>query len=182
MPLLPYFLTKRIPMRKNLLMTFILAVIVLTSCQNRQKEGKIQRDSDDDVYNVKPDDRAMNAAIDSAKQTLAVFNKALASHDTTLESISLKVRFKEKGQVEHMWLKDITFQDGKYTGILANEPEFITTLKMGDSIVIPVQDISDWMFIKGNKLHGGYTIKVLRNKMSDAERKAFDQEQGLNFD
>ena len=35
-------------------------------------------------------------------------------------------------------------------------------------------EISDWMYIKNSVLHGGYTIRLLRDRMTEEERKEFD--------
>jgi uncharacterized protein YegJ (DUF2314 family) len=35
------------------------------------------------------------------------------------------------------------------------------------------------MYIEENKLRGGYTVRVLRNKMSESEKKQFDNENGM---
>ncbi len=38
------------------------------------------------------------------------------------------------------------------------------------------------MYIENGKLFGGYTIKVLRNRMTEEERKQFDAESGMQID
>ena len=35
------------------------------------------------------------------------------------------------------------------------------------------------MYIEENKLRGGYTIRALRNKMSQSEKKQFYEENGM---
>lgn len=122
----------------------------------------------------------MNAAIEKANQTLTDFNAALLNAE--IEVKSLKVKFQNETDVEHIWLSDVQFKDGKYSGILDNEPEYITDYKIGDTINVDSKNISDWMYIENGKLFGGYTIKVLRNRMSESERKQFDAESGMQID
>jgi len=38
------------------------------------------------------------------------------------------------------------------------------------------------MYLENGKLFGGYTIRVLRNNMSEEERKQFDSESGMQID
>lgn len=125
-----------------------------------------------------------NQNLSNGKQIhLNQFEKALKSNDNSLSNFTLKVRFSMNGQnVEHMWMNQIVIENGRYFGVLNNEPEYKQAVKMGDSLEINKKDISDWMYLKGNKLYGGYTIKVLRNKMNDQEKKQFDAEQGLSFE
>lgn len=78
--------------------------------------------------------------------------------------------------IQFVWLSSISLRNNKYFGVVDNLPESTTEVKMGDTIQIKTDDISDWMYIDGNRLRGGYTIRVLRNRMTDTERKQFDKE------
>ncbi|WP_371311664.1 DUF2314 domain-containing protein, partial [Flavobacterium circumlabens] len=72
-----------------------------------------------------------------------------------------------------MWLTDVQYKNGKYSGILDNEPEYITEYKIGEKIEVDNSKISDWMYIENGKLFGGYTMKLLRARMTEAEREQF---------
>ncbi len=155
-------------------------LFTLAACHNQEREKKVERNDQPDIYNVTEDDTAMNNAIAYAQKTLPEFDKALSSGDTAYSTFTLKMRFPTKDNSgEHMWIANIKKKNGEYFGILNNQPEYTDAVKMGDSITVPLKDISDWMFMEGRKLHGGYTIRVLRNRMSDSEKKQFDQEQGM---
>ena len=97
----------------------------------------------------------------------------------TLAIFSLKVPFSVPAGNEHIWISDITLKDNKYFGVVGNVPESTTEVKLGDTIQIDKGKISDWMYIHNDTLRGGYTLRVLRKRMSDAERKQFDAENGL---
>lgn len=163
------------PMKIKILITLILFCFI--SCKNTDK---VERKDQPDIYNVKASDAEMNEAIEKAKQTLHDFNAALLNPE--IEVKSLKVKFQNQTDAEHLWLSNIVFKDGKYTGILDNEPEYFTEYKIGDTIDVDDKNISDWMYIKNGKLFGGYTIKVLRNRMSESEREQFDAESGLQIE
>lgn len=165
-------------MKTKILITFIL--LCLISCKNSENSEKTERKDQPDIYNVKGSDTEMNAAIEKANQTLTDFNTALLNPE--IEVKSLKVKFQNETDVEHIWLTDVEFKDGQYSGILDNEPEYITDHKIGDTINVDSKNISDWMYIENGKLFGGYTIKVLRNRMSESERKQFDAESGMQID
>lgn len=163
------------PMKTKILITLILFCFI--SCKNTDK---VERKDQPDIYNVKASDAEMNEAIEKAKQTLHDFNAALLNPE--IEVKSLKVKFQNQTDAEHLWLSNIMFKDGKYTGILDNEPEYFTEYKIGDTIDVDDKNISDWMYIKNGKLFGGYTIKVLRNRMSESEREQFDAESGMQIE
>lgn len=162
-------------MKTKILITLILFCFI--SCKN---SDKVERKDQPDIYNVKGSDTDMNEAIEKANQTLAAFNTALLNPE--IEVKSLKVKFQNETDAEHIWLTNVEFKDGKYSGILDNEPEYITDYKIGDTINVDSKNISDWMYIENGKLFGGYTIKVLRNKMSESERKQFDAESGMQIE
>jgi uncharacterized protein YegJ (DUF2314 family) len=46
-------------------------------------------------------------------------------------------------------------------------------VKMGEKVLIDKKDITDWMYLDNNTLKGGYTIRVIYNRMSKEERKKF---------
>ncbi|MDL2303665.1 DUF2314 domain-containing protein, partial [Dysgonomonas sp. OttesenSCG-928-D17] len=72
-----------------------------------------------------------------------------------------------------------------FTGILDNEPlDKNIGYKYGDTVIVDPQQVSDWLYIDAQTglTHGGYTFKVIRNRMSPEERAAFDAESGLKFE
>ncbi len=155
----------------------LIAIFCLMSCKD---SNKIERENEPTIYNVGSEDEAMNAAILKANETLDDFNKGLA--DFKADSHALKVKFSNGKDIEHMWVGDIKYIDGQYSGILNNDPEYITEYKAGDKINIDSGKISDWMYLVNGKLFGGYTIRVIRDKMSEEERQQFDEESGMLID
>lgn len=155
----------------------LIAILCLASCKD---SNKIEREGEPTIYGVKSEDEEMNAAILQANETLDDFKKGLL--DPTADSHALKVKFSNEKGIEHMWIGDIVYKDGQYSGILNNEPEYITEYKSGDKIEVDASKISDWMYLVNGKLHGGYTIRVLRDRMTEEERKQLDEESEMQFD
>ncbi len=156
---------------------FLISLLCLISCK---ESNKIERENEPTIYGVESEDKEMNAAILKANETLDDFNAGLLNPKT--ESHALKVKFTNSSGIEHMWVGNIVFKDGKYSGILNNDPEYVKEYKSGDSIDVDPSKISDWMYIENGKLFGGYTIKALRNRLSEEERKQFDAESGMQID
>ncbi|CAC9972874.1 YegJ family protein [Flavobacterium panici] len=155
----------------------LITILCLVSCK---ESNKIERENEPAIYGVESEDKEMNAAIEKANQTLNDFNIGLSNPKA--QSQALKVAFTDSNGTEHMWVGNVEFNNGKYSGILNNDPEFVTEYKAGDKIDIDSSKISDWMYLENGKLFGGYTIKVLRNRMTDEERKQFDAESGMQID
>lgn len=164
---------------KNFLV--LVLCFFLFACQNDSKV--IKREGEPDISRIEGDDSVMNKAIEQANYTLTQFDKALSSNDTTLVALALKMRFgTPEGGGEHIWMTDITRKDNQYYGVVGNLPSSTMEVKMGDRVMIPKDKISDWMYIKNGKLIGGYTIRAIRDQLSEAEQKAFDDENGFEVD
>lgn len=155
----------------------LVSLLCLASCK---ESNKIEREGEPTIYGVAGEDKEMNAAILKANETLDDFNKGLSNSDA--DSHALKVKFSNEKGIEHMWVGNIFYKDGSYSGILNNEPEYVTEYKSGDKIDIDASKISDWMYLVNGKLYGGYTLRVLRDRMTDEERKSLDEESGMQFD
>jgi uncharacterized protein YegJ (DUF2314 family) len=145
----------------------LLLVSIITGC------GKQPVDR---VITVQDDDPKMNAAIAKARETvLAQFVPALKSPKPTQSEFSVKMMFTENKKFEHMWLASVRFDGQKFHGKVSNDPNSVKTVKFGQNVSVAPNEISDWMYVENRKLKGGFTIRVLRDKMSPDERKQFDE-------
>ena len=71
---------------------------------------------------------------------------------------------------------------GEYTGILISQPNTLPHLKSGDEVSFSLEQISDWLVVKNGKAHGCYTVHVIRNMMTESERKEHDAQYPYGFD
>lgn len=157
-------------MRKILSLAIIL--IITLSCNNIQK-GK------SDIISVESDDSEMNLATEKAKLTIKNFDLALKSNNPNFKYFSVKKPYKTESCDEHIWINDVVLKGDKYLGVIGNTPEYTNEIELGDTVLVKKSEISDWMYVEENKLRGGYTIRALRNKMSESEKKKFDNENGM---
>jgi uncharacterized protein YegJ (DUF2314 family) len=156
----------------------ILILLGLISCNNN-RTTKTERKGEPTIYSVTDNDAEMNDAIKTAHQTLDKFNTALKSGNLAFKYFALKARFNTLNGGEHIWVSNIRLKDNKYFGIVDNLPKATTDVKMGDTIQLENNNISDWMYVDNQKLRGGFTIRLLRKRMTEPERKQFDAENGL---
>ena len=157
-------------------------LFLFISLSNCNSNNKVERKNEPTIYKVSQDDAEMNRAIEKARQTIDSFDYAFKTNSRVFTFFGLKKRFEENGNVEHIWIGNIQgIENGKYVGVIDNLPEKIKSIKLGDTIEINKKDISDWMYLKNSKLHGGYTIRLLRERMTENERKQFDSESGIKI-
>ncbi|MGC3968058.1 MAG: DUF2314 domain-containing protein [Pirellulales bacterium] len=83
--------------------------------------------------------------------------------------------------VEQMWVSDIRFDGRDVIGNLLNSPNWITSVQEGDLSVMPLAEISDWMYAIGDDVYGAFTVNLMRARMSARERREHDAAWGLEF-
>ncbi|MBL0744621.1 YegJ family protein [Chryseolinea lacunae] len=164
-----------VPIMKNTI-SILFIVALLAACGKSQTT---ERAGEPDVVRVEENDAGMNAATAKAIQTLDTFKTALTNNNPAYQGFSMKMRFDVPNGGEHIWISEISYKDGQYYGVVDNLPEATTNVSLGDTVKIEKDRLSDWMFLEDGKLRGGYTIRVLRDRMSAEERKQFDEEIGL---
>jgi uncharacterized protein YegJ (DUF2314 family) len=129
---------------------------------------------DPPVIDVQSVDAETNAAIARARGTLATF---WASYDTPYSSETghcLKVRFASASdEVEHIWMAEVKESaPGRYSGRFANDPHDLPGRHAGDATEFTEADISDWMFMRNDKIVGAETMRPLLKTLPKADADA----------
>jgi uncharacterized protein YegJ (DUF2314 family) len=135
----------------------------------------VRRAGEPDFINVPEDDPQMTAAIAQARASADRFIAALNHPQPGQKGFSVKARITDGRNTEHMWLTPIRYEGGKFIGAVNNEPVAVRGVKIGDQRSVPPAEISDWMYVDGEKLVGGFTIRVLRDRVPEHERREFDR-------
>ena len=142
--------------------------------------AKFLTEDDPPVIDVGAADGEMNAAIAHARDTLATFWASYDAPKPTESGHCLKVRFAGDGYVEYIWMADVEkLPDGDYSGRFSNEPNNLPGKNILDQTEFKQADITDWMFMRNEKIVGGETIKLLLKSMpketADAMRARMEQ-------
>ena len=138
--------------------------------------------SQPELITVEGTDAEMNAAMDEARQSVDIFLQALHSPPSAPAHLSVKVGFRDERGVEFMWLHDVTYRDGTFHGTVGNSPQTVRSVRFGAPVAVGRDEIADWMFIREGKLVGGYTMRVMRSRLSPGERADFDANTGFTID
>jgi uncharacterized protein YegJ (DUF2314 family) len=164
---------------KRILSSIILAFI---SIAGFGQQTETQREGEPDIYNTDSDDQEMNEAVRKSRATFTQFTTAFDNRSQGQSLFSIKMPFATDYGAEHIWVSDLSKQDGKLYGKIDNLPTDVTSVKLGQTIEIEPSKISDWFYIDNGKLVGGYTIKVIRSRMSPKEKKHFDKQLGATIE
>ena len=145
----------------NIALIILAAALALfTACSKR-----------DTVINVAGDDPEMLAAIAKARGTLPDFWKVFDKPEHGESGFSLKVKITDKRGTEHFWVEDLQKHDGKIMGTIDNDPEIVASVKLGDRIEVPEADVSDWLYMRDDKMVGNETLRPLFKKMPENEAR-----------
>jgi uncharacterized protein YegJ (DUF2314 family) len=156
----------------------------ISSCDRptRQVGNTVLRDENPGVTNVEADNPTMQAAFVKAKESVEEFIQALAQPPRDAFGFAVKMKITDGGETEYMWLSRVSYADDQFRGVLGNEPLNVTTVRVGETLAVPKQEIVDWMYIRGNALVGGYTTRAVRELMTPAERVEFDRQVPFKMD
>ncbi|OXA94910.1 DUF2314 domain-containing protein [Flavobacterium hercynium] len=166
----------------QVILFFIFSIVIQAQVKNNvEKTGATQAAS---IFKVEDDDIEMANAILKAKQTFNEFETAIRSENSNLKGFSLKKGYQSYKGVELLWIANIMVYEkkNKYVGIVKNVPEYTKDVKYDDITEISNDEVSDWLYLDNGVVKGGYTLRLLRNRMTAAERKQFDAESHLIFD
>jgi uncharacterized protein YegJ (DUF2314 family) len=146
---------------------FVLVILaaLCASC------GGSPQDNPDTLIRGGYDEQAMSAAIARARREVETFIAALNAG--TGSEFAVKLPIEDRGEVEHFWLVDVAYRDGRFEGQIGNDPGIVTNVKLGDTRSVARGEISDWMFMRDGKMHGNYTLRPLLEAMPADEAERF---------
>jgi uncharacterized protein YegJ (DUF2314 family) len=143
---------------------------------NAPSAGVIRREGEPDCVQVTADSKAMDRAVQEAQKTVKKFIAALRSPKANQSRFAVKKRFIQGDKVEHLWLKEVTFDGQLFHGKVDNQPVDIKGVRLGNVVSVSLDELSDWMFVQDGRLVGGYTIHAMCQNMSPAEKKQFEND------
>lgn len=129
---------------------------------------------------VPSDDPEMLEAIARARRSVKDFFDAFTKPRRGQTSFLWKIAFSDGGRVEHIWLADLDFSGPKPRGVVANEPS-LPGFQFKQSIEFDASYLSDWMYVDDGKLVGGFTTRLLRQRMTPEERRSLDDRVPYTF-
>lgn len=130
----------------------------------------------------------MDIAYKKAQETFKYFWRELSWEYRRiipgLDLAMVKIAFQDTSiaepNIEYMWVNDVQFDGELITGVLINQPNYITNVQEGNFVSVKIDDLCDWIY-KQEDVYGAYTINVIRSEMSEEERREHDEAWALDF-
>jgi uncharacterized protein YegJ (DUF2314 family) len=166
---------------------FALAA-VLVGCQRSSTSSSMSSKSD--IIPIQPDDAEMNTAMQTARDHFPEFwREVSADYKRVIPALGgsmVKAYFDDPGGAplggEHMWVRDVEYDGKMITGVLADTPRHLRSVRAGQQVTFPLERLSDWFYVDGDKAVGAFTVRLLRTRMSEEERRAHDSHYPFRFE
>ena len=139
----------------------LIALAPVVGAQSREKQRTFIETPDHDPE--------MDAAIAKAKSELAYFWTVFESPSQGERSFAVKRKFTEGSNWEYMWVTPLRRKNGRLTGRVANEPDGLRNVKLGQIVTFDESEIADWLYMRAGKMHGNHTVRPLLQRMAPPE-------------
>ena len=116
------------------------------------------------IVNVAADDAEMNAAKARGIATLPQFYERLAAPAADETEFMIKFDILPGDEAEFVWAADLDRSRVPMTGMLVNQP-IHTDHRIGQRVPIAEGDVIDWTYRRGRVMQGGFTNRVLLDRL-----------------
>lgn len=103
-------------------------------------------------------DAALEAAMAEARERWPEFEKAFGSRKPG-QDFAVQAGFVEKDRIEHMWVDVEAIEGESIRGRLATKPTHVKGLQQGQSLVVKLGQVEDWIVVADGKTVAGDFIR-----------------------
>lgn len=114
---------------------------------------------------VAADDTQMEEATHKANAMWSVFVNAFDQRHRD-QTFAIKVPFTDGQETEYMWLLVSEINDENVTGTLDNDPIYLRNIHAGDTIMVAIEQVNDWLYTDNGEIVGGFTTETLSKQMA----------------
>ncbi len=132
--------------------------------------------------NIPDNDVKMDQAVQKARKSLAKFLSAVRSPAAGQTDFAVKRPFVQGDKIEHIWLRDVTYDGKVLHGVVDNVPVEVKNVSLDAKTSAAPGEISDWMYLEKGRLVGGYTIRALYRSLSPKEKREFEKQAGFRVE
>ncbi len=133
---------------------FTIVLLFILACSAPQTESeKWDSENTRDLY---PSDDRVQKATSQTKFQLYRFVSYFRDHkDDTEWDFYIKTSFTENGATEHMWSTVYLEDSNNFYAILDNVPQWMENVEYLDSLIIPMEEVEDFIVYKGDSIVAG---------------------------
>ena len=163
---------------RKLATLFIILIASTSSYGDVNNAVSAKDNSDVEIGSVHTEDVDVSKGTEKARKTVDEFIAVLNDRSQGAYSLGVKIALIDGDIVEHMWLTNLKYDKGEFTGILGNQPKKVKNVKLGRMMVVKRDEIIDWAYMKDKKMMGNYTLITLFPHMNPIEVKRVKEQLG----
>jgi uncharacterized protein YegJ (DUF2314 family) len=120
----------------------------------------------DGIVPVKAGDPELEAVARKARARLVELKERVVEGLRPPEQLLLKAGFRtDDGSKEFMWLEVTSWEAGKWRGTLGNEPDAVSSLRLGSRVEIPEAEVVDYLYMSPQGTEeGGESSRILMRR------------------
>lgn len=172
---------------RSISLVIVAAALASAGCADETQgpgPSVLERAERDDVVSVAHADPAVQRAFERARASLPGFLEHLRRPPANLEAFAVKVPLRAEGVTEYVWLNDPQQHAGSIAGTVANAPRQVATVREGQRIRVPLEDVVDWTYFDrgAQRMHGNFTGCALLAHEPAEQAAEFRRAYGLRCD
>ncbi len=106
-------------------------------------------------------DPEMLGAIAKARASLDQFLALADDPEPGMSVFKMKVVIRDGEDIEFFWVTPFRRAEDGFEGVLANEPDFVRNVRLGETIRFTRDDVTDWGYVRNGRQMGSFTSCVL---------------------
>jgi uncharacterized protein YegJ (DUF2314 family) len=122
-------------------------------------------------------DKAFDTAAAEARRAFPVFLAKWKTQPAGYSAFRVKAGFRTDDGLgeEYLWFQpEVVSADGRITGRLSNDATRISKLTTGAQIQVDAGKVVDWMYLKGGKMYGQFTMRAQLSRATPQQRAQFE--------
>ena len=122
-------------------------------------------------------DADMRIAARKAQVSLDEFDERLTHPPSGQTRIGLRGIFASQGETEYLWLRNVTLVPDGYRGVITSPPT-LPGFALDQDVLLPRDAVADWYAVEDGYLIAGYSLRLMRSRLSPEERARADEQSG----
>ncbi|MBU6300471.1 MAG: DUF2314 domain-containing protein [Verrucomicrobia bacterium] len=157
-----------------------LALFGGAACSKQQEEEPVETPKPPaiDVTRAQPyqtKDAELNAAMQEARNSLPAFVAESMNNESSGTAFTVKVHAVSPAGEEDLWLTGIVQDGDHYTAVVESDPKALAAeFPMGTEVRFSPGEVVEWHYFKDDKVTGAQVTRILRQRMTPAQRAEHD--------
>lgn len=161
---------------------FCIGVFLLCAASGALGQTIYEKAEKDLTVNMRREEPAMRNAMEKARLTLDEFLLKAKKPAPGTDAYAVKVGIPQGNDTEYFWINDFAVSGQRFTGAINNQPEIVTSVKLGQRYSFDRGQIVDWVYVdvKKHKMYGNFTACALLTKEPASEAEELKRHYGLD--